>query len=71
MRIEQEEKGQWMLSPSDAATVEAALTAVLAHPSKGEREADFSSPLNPRRVALALEKLRAAGIKLANTEQEE
>ena len=66
MRIEQEEKTPVALSPSDAASIEAALEMALEHPKPDVREADFNAPDNPRRLALALEKLRASGIKLAN-----
>lgn len=71
MRIEQEEKTPVPLSPSDAATLEAALRIALEHPLPEVREADFNSPANPRRIQLALERLRATGIKLANEPTED
>lgn len=66
MRIEQEEPSRLSLSPSDVASLEAALKIALEHPETDVREADFSSPANPRRLKLVLEKLQASGIKLAN-----
>lgn len=57
MRLEQDEE----LGPNDEAqdveTLRAALQTALATPSAAEREADFDSPTNPRRLQLALEKL--------------
>ena len=47
------------LSQGELETLEAALQTALESPAGGEREADFGSPLNPRRVLLLLEKLRA------------
>ncbi len=71
MRIEQEEKMNLTFSPSDAASLEAALQIALESPRTDIREADFNSPANPRRLQLALEKLRETGIKLANKPEEE
>jgi hypothetical protein len=56
MRIEQEEKKNVQLSSSEAATLGAALGTLMAHPELLAREGDTSSPLNPRRVQLLLEK---------------
>ena len=60
MRIEQEETAALALSASDVETLLAALASAAAHPALGLREADFAAPLNPRRIWLALEKLRRA-----------
>lgn len=60
MRIEQEEKVEVKLSPSELETLKAALNASADHAENaGDREADFSSATNPRRVALLLEKISA------------
>jgi hypothetical protein len=58
MRIEQQEKTTLALAPADLEAIQAALEIALAHPPEGLREADFGNPANPRRVRLALEKLR-------------
>ncbi|MBA4146654.1 MAG: hypothetical protein H0X66_00960 [Verrucomicrobia bacterium] len=71
MRIEQEEKVTVALSPSDAASLKAALTLALQHPDSQIREADFNAPGNPRRLQLALEKLNSHGITLANAPEGE
>jgi hypothetical protein len=56
MRIEQEEKMTVQLSASEAATLGAALEKLMNNPELLGREGDTSSPLNPRRVQLLLEK---------------
>lgn len=60
MRIEQEEKVEVNLSPSELETLKAALDGSAGHAENaGDREADFSSYANPRRLALLLEKISA------------
>jgi hypothetical protein len=61
-RIEQEEPVASPLHPEEITTLRAALEAALATPPAEVRIADFSSPLNPRRVALALSKLPSAPV---------
>lgn len=58
MRIEQREKRHLTLSPEEATTFRLALQSLLDQPVTTEREADFSSPANRRRIQLLLEKLR-------------
>jgi len=60
MRMEQEEKLEAAWSSSEVDTLERALRAVAEAKRPGEREADFSNPLNPRRVQLVLQKLGPA-----------
>ncbi len=57
-RIEQEDKVQVGLSSAELETLQAALEADLKSPAAPGRAADFNAPLNPRRRALLLEKLR-------------
>ena len=64
MRIEQEEKMKLELSPSEAATLAAALRIAASHPDPAAREADFDSPTNPRRVQLLREKLAPLPIEV-------
>jgi hypothetical protein len=59
VRIEQEQKVHADLAPEELATIHAALRAALEHPDADQREADFSSPDNPRRIQLILEKLQS------------
>ena len=59
-RMEQKDKLNLSLSPDDARTVEAALQRALDQPADDVREADFSSPDNPRRIELALRKIERA-----------
>ena len=59
MRIEQEEKMNIDLSPSEAATLVFALKIASKHPEPDWREADFNSPGNPRRIQVLLKKLEA------------
>ena len=56
-RIEQGEKAALELAPEELATLRAALQALLTKPEAGQQEGDFSSPANPRRIQLLLEKL--------------
>lgn len=56
-RLEQSRDVTLKVSPRDLETMRAALAGALEHPKFGEREADFSSPTNPRRLALLLAKL--------------
>lgn len=58
-RMEQKDKLTLSLSPDDAEAVRAALRRALAHPADDVREADFSSPENPRRIQLALQKVES------------
>jgi 4Fe-4S iron-sulfur cluster binding domain/DR2241 stabilising domain len=58
VRLSQEESVRFEVAPGEAATLEAALRLALARPEPVVPEADFSSPANPRRVQLVLEKLR-------------
>lgn len=60
MRIEQEDKVTVSLSPSELETLKAALGGSAGHAENAsDREADFSSATNPRRLALLLDKLSA------------
>ena len=56
-RLEQEEKVQAAFAPGDLEAIQAALAFSSLHSPTVEREADFSSPSNPRRLQLALEKV--------------
>ena len=56
-RINQAEKVA--VSSADLQVALASLQTVSEHPDPPVREADFASPRNPRRVQLALEKIRA------------
>ena len=58
MRIEQEEQVTLTLSPSDIASLEAAVEIATRRPAAAIREADFAAAENSRRMQLALEKLR-------------
>ena len=63
LRLEQEEKVSVSFSPGELKSLQAALAISLdASPSAG-READFNSPANPRRLQLALERLRDVTIQ--------
>ncbi|HTD66494.1 MAG TPA: DR2241 family protein [Candidatus Limnocylindria bacterium] len=57
VRIEQREKGSTLLAADEVETLGVGL-GVAEAPDKEMREADFSSPENPRRAQLLLEKLR-------------
>jgi 4Fe-4S binding protein len=57
VRLEQGEKRSLDLSPGDAATIGSALQLLLEQSAATEREADFSSPANGRRIQRILEKL--------------
>jgi hypothetical protein len=56
-RHEQQDKAALELAPEELATLRTALQALLAKPEAGQQEGDFSSPANPRRIQLLLEKL--------------
>lgn len=56
-RLEQTKDLTIQLAPRDLETIRAALVAAREHPDANEREADFTSAANPRRIALLLEKL--------------
>lgn len=58
LRMEQEEKVDVPFSSGELETLQAALEIALNGPPCAGREADFNSPANPRRLQLALEKLR-------------
>jgi hypothetical protein len=60
-RIEQENEGTAAAAPRDMAGLEAGIEAALRAANPAEREADFDSPGNPRRLQLEVEKRRAAG----------
>lgn len=59
VRIEQEEKASLTMAPSELESAIGALEAALQHPEAADREADFNSSTNPRRLRLLLEKLRS------------
>jgi hypothetical protein len=58
LRLEQENEAPQATSPGSLEKLEATLKSVLNAPTSTEREADFNSPNNPRRLQLAIEKLR-------------
>jgi hypothetical protein len=58
LRLEQENETPPATSPASLEQLEAALKSVLGTPASAEREADFNSPTNPRRLQLAIEKLK-------------
>ena len=58
LRIEQENESLLTTSAGDLDSLEAALETALNAPPPTEREADFNLPNNPRRLQLAIEKLR-------------
>ncbi len=58
LRLEQEEKVTVSFSASELETMKAALEIAASAPAGEGREADFNSPANPRRLRLALEKLK-------------
>ena len=70
MRIEQAEKLKVDVSVEDAATLGAALQGILDQPGPAVREADFSAPVNPRRVQLVLEKWRS-GLRSGSRSEDE
>jgi hypothetical protein len=57
-RIEQAEKHTVSLATDELATVAMALQQTVEWPRHELREADFSTPDNPRRAQLLLEKLK-------------
>ena len=59
LRLEQEEKTTASVTPGEPEPLQAALESALNAPAAAEREADFDSPANPRRLQLALEKLKS------------
>lgn len=63
LRLEQEEKVTVPVAPGELETLQAALEKALNAPASGEREADFNSPNNPRRLQLAIEKLNPVATK--------
>jgi hypothetical protein len=59
-RIEQEDKTSVQISGSELATLVLAAKLLLETGSSGERTGDISSPLNPRRLQLVVEKFGTA-----------
>jgi hypothetical protein len=59
-RIEQENEAPLATAASvELESLQSALEVALNAPSSVEREADFNSPTNPRRLQLAIEKLKS------------
>lgn len=58
LRLEQENETPQATSPGNMEALEAAMKTALDAPASVEREADFNSPNNPRRLQLAIEKLK-------------
>lgn len=69
LRLEQEEKVSAPLSGGELKTLQAALEIALKAPPAAEREADFNSPNNPRRLQLEIEKLNPLAIKPGSREE--
>ena len=63
LRLEQEEKVSVPFSPGELQTLQTALEMAPSAPLSAEREADFNSPANPRRLQLALEKLKPFALR--------
>ena len=63
LRLEQENEEPMAAPPRDLVSLEAALEIALHAQASTEREADFNSPNNPRRLQLAIEKLNPPGTK--------
>ena len=63
LRLEQENKTPAATSPERLEALEAAMQTALNFPASAEREADFNSPNNPRRLQLAIEKLKPLATK--------
>jgi len=59
MRIEQSKEPHLSLTAQEIITVRSALETLLDKFAAGDREADFSSPANRRRIQLLLEKLKS------------
>lgn len=59
MRLEQDGKQPSEVGAQDLETLQGALETALAKPSSAQREADFDLPDNPRRLQLAIERLKA------------
>ena len=57
VRIEQQGKVALEVAPEELSTLRAALQTQLTHRVEGQREGDFGSAANPRRIQLLLEKL--------------
>ena len=68
MRLEQDDKASVVLSFGESEALRVELKRSLDAPKSGEREADFSSPANPRRLQLALEKLESGRLANAQTD---
>jgi hypothetical protein len=59
MRLEQAERLPFALGPAEAETLKLALAAALSKPRLEVREGDISSPGNPRRIRLLLDRLES------------
>jgi hypothetical protein len=68
LRLEQEKETSPATSPGSWRAVEAAMEAALDAPASTEREADFNSPNNPRRLQLVIEKMRPLATKLGSSD---
>ena len=71
LRLEQEEKVAVSVSPGEVETLQAALEMAPSAPLSAEREADFNSPANPRRLQLALEKLKPLALRTGSSDEPE
>lgn len=69
-RIEQEEKMNLDLSPSELETIVEGLQIAATHPPADLREAEFNHPANPRRLQLVAEKLRPLLKPAASTNED-
>jgi hypothetical protein len=63
LRLEQENETPPTTSPGSLEALEAAMETALKAPGSDQREADFNSPNNPRRLQLAIEKLNLLATK--------
>ena len=61
MRLEQADRSSFLLGPEEAETLRVVLSAALAAEPVTGREGDISSPANPRRIQLLLDRLNDAG----------
>jgi hypothetical protein len=71
VRLEQEQENETLPATSqrDLEVLEAAVKTALETPASVEREADFNSPNNPRRLQLAIEKLRLLATNSSSREE--
>ncbi len=70
VRMNQEPKSNLELSKSELETIADALTSASQTPDAGEREADFNSPRNPRRIQLLKERIMNARAGLREEPEE-